>query len=79
MTSTPTISMEMTLTSNCSEEAAAKARESIPSSGEVKGKADELSGQASGKASELAGEAKGKANEVSGQAKGKAEEVKGKL
>lgn len=71
--------MKLRLIDDTTEEAAAKARESMPSTGEVKGKAEEMSGQASGKASELAGEAKGKANELSGEAKGKAEEVKRKM
>lgn len=49
------------------ENAAAKVKESMPSTGEVKGKASELQGEASGKAAELKGEAKGKAEEVKGK------------
>merc|ERR1711981_1189076 len=71
------------------EQAAANLKGSLPSTGEVKGKAQELSGQAQGKASELSGQAKGaaneaqgadlssKASELAGQAKGKAHELAG--
>ena len=50
---------------------------------EMKDKAAEAAGistgEAKGKAEELAGEAKGKAAELKGEAKGKAEEAKAKM
>merc|ERR1711981_1046356 len=71
------------------ETAKANLKGNLPSTGEVKGKAQELSGQAQGKANELSGQAKGaakeaegadlsgKASELAGQAKGKASELAG--
>ena len=41
------------------------------SSGQMKGKAEELTGEAKGKAQEVSGEAKGKASELEGKAKAK--------
>ncbi|KAK1981322.1 hypothetical protein LZ30DRAFT_823154 [Colletotrichum cereale] len=56
---------------------AEKVKQAVPNTtGEAKGKAQELKGEAKGKANELSGQAKGKANELAGKAQGTADQVK---